>query len=75
MECTFKWIKDYEFWFQLAGLLSFQDWKEASQVFQVNGVVGTSGLISVPNWGENGYLVTLLIQLEQKDPYNLCMVN
>ena len=44
-------------------------------MFQVDGVVGTSGLISVPNWGENGYLVTLLIQLEQKDPYNLCMVN
>ena len=37
-------------------------------MFQVDGVVRTSGLISVPNWGENGYLVTLLIQLEQKDP-------
>ena len=53
MECTFKWIKDYEFWFQLAGLLSFQDWKEASQVFQIDCVISTGCLVSMPNYTEN----------------------
>ena len=53
MECTFKWIKDYELWFQLAGLLSFQDWKEASQVFQIDCVISTGCLVSMPNYTEN----------------------
>ena len=56
MECTFKWIKDYEFRFQLAGLLSFQDWKEASQVFQIDGVISTGCLVSMPNYTENASL-------------------
>lgn len=50
---TFKWIKDYELWFQLAGLLSFQDRKEASQVFQIDGVISTGCLVSMPNYTEN----------------------
>ena len=72
---TFKRIKNDKFWLQLAGLLSLQYWQESTQMLQVDGVVRTSSLISMSNYGENySYNVTLVSQLQQNRPRTLSII-